>query len=62
MTIRIRGIWRPGSASYYGLQTTGIGGQWGFSRLLPLVEINMSICRHKNPTKIRITAQGPTVR
>jgi hypothetical protein len=27
-----------------------------------LVEINMSICRHKNPTKIRITAQGPTVR
>jgi hypothetical protein len=43
MTIRIRGIWRPGSATSYGLQTTGIGGQWGFSRFLPLVEVNITI-------------------
>jgi hypothetical protein len=62
MTVRIRGIWRTGSATYYGLKTTGIGGQWGFSRFLPLVEMNISKCRHKNPTKIRIRAQGPTVR
>jgi hypothetical protein len=61
MTIRITGIWRPGSATYYGLQTTGIGVGIFKAFIFGRGEHN-NFFRHKNPTKIRITAQGPTVR
>jgi len=59
MTIWMMGIWKTESTMWTpNITGTGRGGG-RHSTSLPLVMINISICRHKYTTQIRIRVQDP---